>query len=243
MKKYISLAAALLMGSFMLDASAQYVEKDENGEKVFYYIESASSDFDGLRMEDNNRNSSTSDYRFLLNASELDNKYQEWQVFPNGKEGTFAIKNGKSLRYMVNKGSWVGNYLSMNASTTKTASLFTITPIANTEDQVTITFVDDAGTTRYLKATDSAKTPVSMNTKQLANTTWAWRITGTTTGIGSIAKENVQVFVRDHRIFVTGTDDYKIFDMQGRQSRKDTYKMPGSYIVVANGKSHNVLVE
>jgi hypothetical protein len=50
----------------------------------------------------------------------------------------------------------------------------------------------------------------------------------------------IQAFNR--RIVVSGTRDYRVYDIQGREVEADSELLPGIYVVEAEGEVKNVLV-
>lgn len=251
-----SLICTLLFSMFLCgNLAAQtstYMEKDANGNKVYYKIMSAATGYEDKCIEDNIRNASVNNYNYLVNDSAGDNTFQQWQIIPEtiGQEN-YYVKNRRSMRFMKNEGVWAGTFLALESGGTNKYGTkpFEFYPIGN--NQVVIRYIDADGDTRYLNAVDSASHNIpKIVLSKAQNTTYAWKIVnldGTpATGIKGITENNAErigVAVIRRTIVVNGTDNYRIHDLQGRTIAKGTPLPAGTYIVNAEDKCYKILVK
>lgn len=244
--RLISAIFVAVVGCGSAFAQSTYQEKDASGEKQYYKIMSAYSDYNKKCIEDNVRNASVNYYTYLVNDSASDNEYQRWQLIPvkNGEEN-YYIKNGRG-RFMKTSGQWAGSFYTLTNAITKTqAGSFEIYSVGS--DQVVIRYKDSDGTQRYLSAVDTAGTTLDkLVLSRARNTKYAWKIIdlNAATGINSVTAEpeNIAVTVIDRQIIVNGTDNYTVYDLQGRKVGKNNILPAGTYIVTAGGKGYKVLV-
>lgn len=240
---------ALILFGVSAVSAQQFQETDSQGEKVFYRIKSAAPEYEGRCLEDNIHNSRTSNYTYVLTPSSLDNVYQEWQLIPDAaNEGAYYIKNKRSMRFIKNETQWVGALMNFSyASTKNSTKAFEFVPIS--EDEFLIRYTDSSGKQRYLSAATPEQTEKpKINVSRAQGTPYAWQVLnadGTKTGISIVGKPFVTVKSVDHKIVVTGTDDYQIFDLQGREitKQKNTALLPGTYLVSTNERTYKVLVK
>lgn len=244
--RLISALFVAAVGCSSAFAQSTYQEKDASGEKQLYKIMSAYTGYTKMCIEDNTRNSSVNKYTYLVNDTASDNEYQKWQLVPvTSGEENYYIKSNRG-RYMKTSGQWAGNFYTLSNAPTKTqAGSFEIYSIGS--GQVVIRYKDSDGTQRYLSAVDTAGTTLDkLVLSRARNTRYAWKIVdlNAATGINGVKAEpdNIGVTVIDRQIIVNGTDNYTIYDLQGRKIGKNNILPAGTYIVNAGGKGYKVLV-
>ena len=224
-----------------------YPEKDSEGEKIYYKIKSASSSYTNKCIEDNNRNSQTSLYKFLITDINNENEFQEWTFTAGSDKETYYIRNKKSMRYIDSDGTWIFNYLHPNNAASKSAAYpFEFGPLEG--KQIAIKYVDKNGHDCYLGVADSAQAPARFSSYNIANSPWAWTITdpaGNPVSVQDIRMNAPQanVYVKDHHIIVKSDEEYTIIDSQGRPVSKDGQKTPGIYVVTFAESAVKVVVK
>ena len=154
-------------------------------------------------------------------------------------------RNRQSRKYVSTKGTWVDNYLSAENTTTK-MSTDPYEFIELTHDQVAIKY-NDGASDNYLFVADSAQNVPTFDKYNLADSRWAWFVSdpnGTPVSIKDItADKNAEISVENRQIKVNGTDQFEVFDIEGRQLDSKGTRQPGIYIVVVNNVAYKVAVE
>lgn len=239
------LAAAMMVVSALTapSAHAQKFPQTEGGETVYYKLVSACPDYAGnpLCLQDESRTNKT--YPYTLRAIDKDSKYQEWVLVAADKaKETYHLRNRISFRYLSTESTWAGNFKVLTFATKPVASnALTITDLGN--DQVAISYEDDYGQ-RYLSATDVDREQPAMGS-DLRDTQWAWKIyraSDLASGIHEACAPDVQIWVENRRIRVSGTDDWELSDASGMLLPHDHPVQPGHiYLVKAQGITRKFL--
>ena len=100
-------------------------------------------------------------------------------------------------------------------------------------------------TTHYMLAGDSGAGPDIFDGTSHYSTNRAWYVfpLGTVPVTAAEAKQgSVTIQAFNRRIVVSGTRDYRVYDIQGREVEADSELLPGIYVVEAEGEVKNVLV-
>ncbi len=239
------LAAALMAAAALTtpSAHAQKFPQTEGGETVYYKLLSACPDYasDPLCLQDETRTQKT--YPYTLGALDKDSRHQEWVLVTAdaGKE-SYYLRNKGSYRYLSTEANWVGNFkVPTFAAKQVTSNAFTITDLGN--DQVAISYEDSYGK-RYLSATDVDREQPDLGS-DLRDTQWAWKIyraSDLASGIHEACAPEVQIWVENQRIRVSGTDDWELSDTSGMLLPHDHPVRPGHiYMVKAQGVTRKFL--
>lgn len=247
MKKLYKTILLFIFSVICSNVSSQtYMEKDANGEKVYYKLMSAAPNYINKCIEDNIRNARYSNYYFLIKDTAYNNMYQQWQLIPAASSG-YYMRNKGSGRYMkIDDTYWVGSYMCPSYIGTKYgASVFDFVSIG--DDQVIMRFTDSNEDLRYLNAVDSTWVESNViNLSDIQNTANAWIVRnsdGTPVGVHSLtAGSDINISVINRKIIVLGCDNYSIYDLQGRDVDESGTMVSGAYIIRAKGKSYKVLV-
>lgn len=237
----LALALALLLPPMV--ASAQdYPQKDDSGATIYYKIFSAAPQYEGLCLQDDSRGDSP--YPIGLAAHEVDNKYQEWTLIPGTTPGTYQLRNRATYRYVGATGNWVDAFFAQGmAARASSAGTLLFTPQG--DGQMTMTYIEGT-TTRFLLVGDTDKGPEIFEKKGHKDTSRAWLIYPTTAVPSDVhTAQGAQVSIQTvgRRIVVSGTRDYRVWDMQGRAVDSESELQPGVYAVEAAGTVKNVMVK
>ena len=247
MKKIVSKLTftALLLATATNATADDFPATDPvTGDELYYKIESACTGFNGKCMTDNRANAATSPYAYTVEDFAAENTLQEWQLAASN--GAYYLRNRSTHRYIcIGQSSWVGNYLSVGYSMTRSSCLpFTLTAL---EDGETALSYSDDGGDHYLCAADSAQSPQALDITKLKGSPWAWKIvctTGTSAVNSALADgKKISVKAQDRSIIVTGTEDFRIFDFLGRQLPKTGARAAGTYIVRAGDEAFKILIQ
>lgn len=218
-----------------------YPEKDDNGATIYYKIFSAAPRNNGLCLQDESKNDGK--YAYLLAEHETDNKFQEWQFVPGDAPGCYLLRNRATYRYVSTTGDWINSFYAITFATKKAIdNEILFTPIG--DGQVTMTYKNGA-TTHYMLAGDSGAGPDIFDGTSHYSTNRAWYVfpLGTVPVTAAEAKQgSVTIQAFNRRIVVSGTRDYRVYDIQGREVEADSELLPGIYVVEAEGEVKNVLV-
>ncbi|MCC8145462.1 MAG: hypothetical protein LIO93_03270 [Bacteroidales bacterium] len=115
--------------------------------------------------------------------------------------------------------------------------------------QYSISGVEEDNITRYLNATTENTTPDEYDQNNLGFTSFAWKFVrrggGTIISIPDIKEDDatLQPYSVNRRVFVKGTDDYVVRNIQGIIVNKDAELPIGVYLVTVNGKTTKLLVK
>ena len=235
-------AVYLLMGQMGGKALAQdYPEKDDAGATIYYKIFSAAPGNTGLCLQDNSKENGK--YAYPLAEHENDNKFQEWQFVPGDAPGTYLLRNRATYRYISTTGDWIGTFFAITFATKKTYdNEILFTPLG--DGQMTMTYKEGM-TTRYMLVGDTGKGPDIFNTTDHYNSSRAWYVFpvgSVPVSVAEVKQGTVSILAINRRIVVSGTNQYRICDIQGRQVDPDSELLPGIYVVEAAGEVKNVLV-
>lgn len=225
--------------------NAQKYPQTEDGATVYYKLLSACSDYttNNLCLQDESRTNTT--YAYTLSELNSDARNQEWVlVCANKEQETYHLRNRATYRYISTEGNWVGNFKVLTFATkVVTSNALSISDLG--DDQVAISY-EDANGKRYLSATNTDKEQPKL-TSQLKNTQWAWKIyraDDLANGIYEACSPDLQIWVENQRIQVSGTDDWILTDISGMLLPKDQSVLFGHiYIVKAKGMIRKFLVK
>ena len=231
------------MYAMALSAGAQdFPERDVQGNVIYYKIFSAAPDCAGLCLTDNTADVST-DYKYLMTGNEADNRYQEWRLIADETAGCYHLRNRATYRYVSTSGTYVDIFYAITFATKKAIdNEILFTPIG--DGQVTMTYKNGT-TTHYMLAGDSGAGPDIFDGTSHYSTNRAWYVfpLGTVPVTAAEAKQgSVTIQAFNRRIVVSGTRDYRVYDIQGREVEADSELLPGIYVVEAEGEVKNVLV-
>lgn len=230
-----------LLSSMVMQAE-DYPQTDADGKKIYYKIFSAAAENTGLCLTDNTQDVKGT-YDYLFTPHQADNKLQEWEIIPAGTEGSYLLRNRTTYRYVSVQGNWVDAFYALSFSGKKSNNnALTFLPLG--DRQVAMTYT--TGTTvNYLCAGDAEAGPQIFSKKDLYDSPRAWLIYPVTDIPTDVAKQlggRVRIAVEGRRIVVSGTRDYRIYDIQGRRMAEDRDLPQGIYTVEAEGESCNVMV-
>ena len=140
-------------------------------------------------------------------------------------------------------GDWINSFYAITFATKKAIdNEILFTPIG--DGQVTMTYKNGT-TTHYMLAGDSGAGPDIFDGTSHYSTNRAWYVfpLGTVPVTAAEAKQgSVTIQAFNRRIVVSGTRDYRVYDIQGREVEADSELLPGIYVVEAEGEVKNVLV-
>ena len=246
-KYFVSFVFLIFLTASQTKAQNIYPVTDSvTGVTLYYKIISAYNDYNAKCIEDNMSNIAKDKYSYLIKDPVENNQYQEWELVNNTKGvGCYYIRNHKTKRYMsAAHAEFIGNYLSMGNYFSKVDAVsLNFVPI--TGNQVLLKYTDGSSDC-YLCAADSAKQPLAFSASGTANSIWAWTlvcINSSQTGIAKTVNSNkVYVYVDNRQIVVIGTDDYVIYDLQGRKMPAQGAKPSGTYLVKTKRKTFKVLI-
>lgn len=235
-------AVYLLMGMMGVSALAQnYPERDDTGAVIYYKVFSAAPGNSGLCLQDNSKDNGK--FAYLLADHEIDNKYQEWQFVPGDAEGTYLLRNRATYRYISTSGSWINTFFAITFATKKSFdNELLFTPLG--DGQLTMTYKVGT-TTHYMLAGDTEKGPDIFGKTDHYNSSRAWYVFpvgSVPSAVAEIKQGDITIQAINRRIVVSGTNRYRIYDIQGREVDDDRELMPGIYVVEAAGEVKNVLV-
>ena len=230
------------MCAWTISAIAQdYPEKDANGATIYYKIFSAAPRNSGLCLQDESKNDGK--YAYLLAEHETDNRYQEWQFVPGDTPDTYLLRNRATYRYISTTGSWINTFFAITFATKKTFdNEILFTPIG--DGQVTMTYKNGV-TTHYMLAGDSGAGPDVFDGTNNFNTSRAWYVFplgSVPTNVAEAKQGKVSIQAINRRIVVSGTHQYRVHDIQGREVEADSELLPGIYVVEAEGEVKNIFV-
>lgn len=243
LRAWLRLALALTVLAAPATARAQdYPQKDSDGATIYYKIFSASPQYEGLCLQDDSRTETT--YPFGLATHEAGNKWQEWSLIPGTEEGTYQLKNRASYRFVAASGNWVDAFFAQGFSAkANKANQLLLTPLG--DGQVTMTY-QEGTTTRYLLVGDTDRGPEIFDKKGHKDTSRAWLIYpagSVPSDIATAQGTQVSILAVGRRIVVSGTNNYDVYDIQGRRVESEGELLPGVYVVEAAGTVRNVLIK
>jgi len=234
----------LLLGMFGGTVLAQdYPEKDDNGATIYYKVFSAAPKNNGLCLQDVSRDNGK--YAYLLTEHETDNRYQEWQFVPGDAPGTYLLRNRATYRYISTTGDWINSFFAIAFATKKSFdNELLFTPIS--DGQMLITY-QQGTVTHYMYAGDTQTGPdIFSSSSEHYNSSRAWYVfplSGVPTDVAEAKEGRVSIQAINRRIVVSGTRQYRVHDIQGREVDADSELLPGIYVVEAAGEVKNVLVK
>ncbi|MGN0233853.1 MAG: hypothetical protein ACI4B5_05470 [Bacteroidaceae bacterium] len=240
-----TLALLVMATAIASIANAQKYPQTEDGATVYYKLLSACPDYttNTLCLQDDSRTNTT--YAYSISELNNDTKIQDWiLICANKEQETYHLRNRGTYRYISTEANWVGNFnVPTFATKVVTSNALAISDLG--DDQVAISYEDSNGK-RYLSATNTDKEQPPM-TSQLKNTQWAWKIYRTddlANGIYEACSPELQIWVENRRIRVSGTDDWILTDLSGMQLPKDQPVQFGHiYIIKAKGTIRKFLVK
>ncbi len=243
--KWLAILAMTTAAAGSSTALAQKFPQTENGTTVYYKLVSACTDYaeNPLCLQDESRTNKT--YAFTMKALDKDSKNQEWVLICADKEQeTYHLRNRSTYRYVSTESSWVGNFCIQSFATRQTASnALTITDLG--DDQVAISYEDEYGK-RYLSATNIDKAQPDMPS-DMKDSQWAWKVfraSDLASGIHEACTPEVQVWVENQRIQVSGTDTWELYDVSGMLLPHDSPVHSNHiYLVKAKGSMHKVIIK
>lgn len=218
-----------------------YPDKDENGATIYYKVFSAAPKNSGLCLQDASKDNGK--YAYLLAEHETDNRYQEWQFVAGNTPGTYLLRNRATYRYISTTGSQIDAFFAITFATKKTFDnelLFT----SIGDGQVTMTY-QEGGITHYMLAGDSKTGPDLFDETEHYNSNRAWYVfpqNSVPVNVAEAKQGNISIQAINRRIVVSGTRQYRVYDIQGREVGSDSELLPGIYVVEAGGEVKNVLV-
>lgn len=208
-----------------------FPEKDE-GTVIYYRIVSAAADYGGHYYCLEDIKSDNREFNFAVKPYDVNVKQQDWSLIARDAENeTYNLYNRENRRYVSTKMVAANNMLTLYYRSSKLSTdALKFTSLGN--GQYAISFLNDGE--EYFLAANDLNAPTYEMPETLNNTIWAWSVYTSdelAAGIESPVELSPQISVRNRCIVVSGTDQWQVVDMQGRQMPRHTSLQPGLYIV------------
>ncbi|MDL2323502.1 hypothetical protein LJC52_05915, partial [Bacteroidales bacterium OttesenSCG-928-A17] len=223
------------------------VKISDDTNTTWYYITNTMEGYTNKCMTD--VTALSENVKFSVEDIDKTSEYQQWKVLRNS-----ADPLDKKVQF-VNKAT--NNIIQTNSVP---YGLFTYIQYTTTfsesngwnlnyigDKQYEISGEETDGVVRYLFAADESFTFPEVYVEGALNSAFSWEfvmVEGPGVGIDPIITEdNIKVYVEDKKIVVKGTDDYRVWNIQGIQLVKDIRLSNGVYIVRLPNRSVKVLVK
>ena len=215
-----------------------------------YCIVNGYSSFTNICLQSNQTTENTTNFKYTFAKREPGNTAQEWQLIPvTGDTSSFYIRNVQTHYYINALPQSGGSYYYTSPIISKLyAQPWTITELTN--GQVLISCLDSYDIRYYMHATDttSGTMPPFRSIRLSQNSRFAWNIIlagdSLINGITNVIYgNNIKVTTLDNQIIVTGTDNYRVFDLQGINITSQKYFAKGIYLVATKEKTFKVSIK
>lgn len=115
------------------------------------------------------------------------------------------------------------------------------------DKQYSFSCIEDDRVERYMGANaENANAPEELDLKKILNSSHAWQlrlVETEPTAVNEVETDMPTVRVRNHRIYVDGCTDFKVYTASGVKMPADSRLQPGLYIVTVKDKSVKINIQ